>query len=394
MTDQRQDDRLRGLTFTRQLPSPADPVRGTFVVEQMRATADQVDWSAIVPVAWPLRHPGARVPHKGEIAGFPAQWPRYPVLPRRMLFTTVGGSMARGARSAFEHVVDERAPQFVHAHELYPSGAAAAALAGKAGLPLVVTIHGSDLYSNLVRPEWTEALYKVVSAADAIVCVSPRLADDAMSLIGADVGRVHVIPDVFDDERFSFFTRTPHEGPTRLLSVGRLVEVKGYDVLIHALGELVRSGADVTLRLVGSGRLESDLRVIAVAEGVAERVEFAGALSPTALSREMAAADLYVQPSRREGFGVALVEALATGLPVVATDSGGPADIVAPSSGVLVEPDDVAALVTGLRFVLDRLGAFDGSVIAADARSRFGRLAIAPRLVAVYRAAIAREVPA
>ena len=106
----------------------------------------------------------------------------------------------------------------------------------------------------------------------------------------------------------------------------------------------------------------------------------------------MAEADVYVQPSRREGFGVALVEALATGLPVIATDSGGPADIVLPSSGILVKPDDVGSLVTGLRFVLDRLGAFDARVIADDTRARFGRSAVAPRLIALYRDVIARGV--
>ncbi len=105
------------------------------MVEQLRATAEEVDWSVIAPVAWPLRHRRARVPQVGEIAGLPAQWPRYLVLPRRVLYTTVAPSMARGSRSAFARALADRTPQFVHAHELYPSGAAAATLAAKPGCP-------------------------------------------------------------------------------------------------------------------------------------------------------------------------------------------------------------------------------------------------------------------
>ncbi|MDP1857984.1 MAG: hypothetical protein Q8K82_04905, partial [Gemmatimonadaceae bacterium] len=122
MGAERHAERISGLTFTRQLPNAAEPVRGTFVVEQMRATAGAIDWSAIAPVAWPLRHRRTAVPLMGEIAGTPTDWPRYPVLPRRLLYTTVAPSMARGARTAFDRVIRERAPLFIHAHELYPSG--------------------------------------------------------------------------------------------------------------------------------------------------------------------------------------------------------------------------------------------------------------------------------
>lgn len=388
MADAARPARLRGLTFTRQLPNPADPVRGTFVVEQMRATSGDVDWLAIAPVAWPLRR--RPVPKSGEIAGIPAEWPRYPVLPRRLLYSGVAGSMARGARAAFGRALTAHKPAFVHAHELYPSGAAAAALARRSGLPLIVTVHGSDLYSNLERPAWARAVRAVLAQATAIICVSSSLAEDTIELGGADPARVVVVPDVFDDVRFSAVGRTPHDGPPRILSVGRLVPVKGFDVLLRALGRLSRAGTEFELTLVGSGPLESDLRVLAVSEGLAEKITFAGSLSPESLADQAARSDLYVQPSRKEGFGLALVEAMATGLPAVATDSGGPADILTQYSGVLVTPDDVDALATGLTFAIERLGAYDGSAIARDMRLRFGREAVAPRLLAVYRHALAR----
>jgi len=130
-----------------------------------------------------------------------------------------------------------------------------------------------------------------------------------------------------------------------------------------------------------------------VAADLADRVRFAGALPPDALLEALRRADLYVSPSRREGFGVALVEALATGLPAVATACGGPEDIVRESDGVLVAPDDPSALADGIAGALSRVAGFDRRGIASGALERFGRAPVAARLVETYRAVLS-EAPA
>ncbi|MDH4139980.1 MAG: glycosyltransferase, partial [Coriobacteriia bacterium] len=165
---------LAGLIFTRQFPNREQPHRGTFVVEQMLATSEDVSWRAIAPVPWVpkalsrvMDRPFVKGPD--TLHGVHVDRPRYVVLPRRALYGSVAGSMARASRKAFADVVSRHAPAFVHAHELYPSGLAAARLAGSAGLPLVVSVHGSDLYSNLVRAKWRDALREVVHSASAIV---------------------------------------------------------------------------------------------------------------------------------------------------------------------------------------------------------------------------------
>jgi glycosyltransferase involved in cell wall biosynthesis len=118
-------------------------------------------------------------------------------------------------------------------------------------------------------------------------------------------------------------------------------------------------------------------------------VRIGGSVSREALPGALGAADLFVSASRREGFGVALVEALATGLPAVATRSGGPEGIVGEDDGVLVEPGSAEALSDGIADALARLGTFDSHAIAARAHERFSRDVVSSSLVALYRDVVA-----
>jgi teichuronic acid biosynthesis glycosyltransferase TuaC len=383
-------DRLRGITFAKQFPNAAEPLRGGFVAEQVRATSPLVAWTVIAPAPWAPRWL-ASVLHKPHVVGDEVRegvkvlHPRYAVLPRRLLYGTVASSMEAASRAAFAAVVREAGPQFVHAHALYPSGAAAARLSTAAGLPYVVSIHGSDLYTNLSHRAARDRIESAASGASRVICVSERLAVDAVRELALDPERVVVIPDTYHDDVFRHVDRAPHSGAARLVSVGRLVDVKGFEVLIDAMAALRASGIDATLVIVGGGPLSHSLAARAEAAGVARAVCLAGPLPPARVAERLAAADLYVQPSRREGFGVALVEAMATGLPSVATRSGGPDGIVGEADGILVAPGDAEALAAGLRRAIERLGSFDRAGIAARTAERFGHSQVADRLVSVYR---------
>ncbi len=389
------DGRLRGLVFTRQFPNDAEPYRGTFVEQQVVATSPEVDWRVLAPPRWvPFgfeRLLGrARVVGRRIVRGIDVTYVPYPVLPRRMLYRAVAPSMAAFSAGAFRRLVREAGACFVHAHELYPSGAAAARLVEDAHMPLVVSVHGSDLYSNLSRQSWRAALVEVARRSAAIVCVGHALAENVEVMLGADPARIHVVPDCYDDDAFAYIDREMPENRTlRFLTVGRLVPEKGLDVLLRAVASLIAQGHDVSLRIVGAGFLAAELESLRHELGLGERVTFLGPLATNRLQKEYAAADLYVQPSRREGFGLALVEAMATGLPAVATASGGPSDIMSSDCGILVEPDDVRALTSGLSRAIVTFPEFDRAAIADRMRDRYGREAVGEALVRVYRSVLA-----
>lgn len=386
--------RLRGLIYSKLFPNPAEPGRGVFVAEQLDITAAEVDWCVIAPVPWvPKVLSSARRPHvtgEGSYHGVPVARPRYLVLPKRMAYTSVGAAMAKAAAPAFDACLAKGSPQFVHAHTLYPAGEAAL-LNADGRLPVVVTVHGSDLRTNLARPAWRDTIARVAERAAAVVCVSTALADELVRELGADRAKVLVIPNSFDDATFDYVERATHEGPTRLVAVGNLVPVKGFDVAIEAVARAVEHGADVELTIVGRGPQRAALEALASGRGVADRIRFTGYIEREQLAEEYARADAVVVPSRQEGFGVALVEALATGLPAVVTRSGGPDEILGgsmmpvPGSGLTVRPDDAEDLGRAIAEIAANLDGYDRKAISADAHARFGRRTVATRLSMLYR---------
>jgi glycosyltransferase involved in cell wall biosynthesis len=388
------ENTLAGITFSKQFPSAVEPLRGTFVAEQVLATRSRVEWAVIAPVPWVPRvlAPLLKRPFvKGAdtLKGIRVERPRYPVLPRRLLYTRVAPAMAQFATPAFRRVSHDLSPAFVHAHGIYPSGSAARRLCATTGIPLVISVHGSDLYTNLSGTSWASEVRRTLSAAAEIVCVSNALARDVVALADADPRRVTVVPNTFDTTRFQLLDRKRGER-LRLVSVGRLVPEKGFDLLIEGVARLREAGEGVSLSLIGSGPQHSALQQLADRLGVAADVELKGSQSGEELLASFADADIFVSSSKREGFGVAILEALATGLPVVATRVGGPEDFVGPDDGVLVAGDDVEALAEGIFALANRLDSMDPAAISARAHLAFNPEAIAVRLCEVYDRAVER----
>jgi glycosyltransferase involved in cell wall biosynthesis len=140
-----------------------------------------------------------------------------------------------------------------------------------------------------------------------------------------------------------------------LLAVGAVVPRKGYDVLAAALAQLT----ELPWRLLIIGDRERDLETAHAVDtqiiqlGLTDRIRFTGAVAPESLSQHYAVADLFVLPSRFEGYGMAFAEAAAHGLPAVGTTAGAIPDTVPAGAGVLVPPDDVDALAAVLRRLIE-----------------------------------------
>jgi glycosyltransferase involved in cell wall biosynthesis len=378
------------VAFAKLFPNPAEPFRGIFVAEQVRATSRQVNWAVVAPVPWVPKPVAAafRKPYvRGDrsFGGIPVYHPRYPVLPRRVLYHTVAPAIARTARRSFARACADAGARLVHVHDLYPSGAAARRLCDAVGLPYVLTVHGLDLYSNLADARWRAEIQSAADGARAIVCVGSRLARDCITELGCDPRRMLVIPNTYDTARFARVEREFGPRPVRLVTLGRLSHEKGHDVLLRALAELAARRVRVTLDVVGDGPERAALEALAAELGLGTLVTFRGQLLDADVARAYAEADVFVLPSRSEGFGVALIEAMATGLPVVATRSGGPEDIVLAGDGLLVAPDDARDLAEGIATLVGNIETYDARRIAERAAERFAPDAIAERLVRLYR---------
>ncbi|HEY9514722.1 MAG TPA: glycosyltransferase family 4 protein [Gemmatimonadaceae bacterium] len=262
--------------------------------------------------------------------------------------------------------------QVAHSHE-FSMGLYGAAAARRAGARHLITMHGGRYYAEHWRRR--SALRWAVRNSAALVAVSEATADDLRRTLRLAHDRVQVVPNgiPFRDGARAAVRReiALGDGELLLVAVGNLYPVKGHAILLRALGKLRRAGelesVPWRLAIAGRGDEDSSLRALAVAEGLSERVTLLGYRKD--VPDILAAADLFVMPSLSEGLPLALVEAMAAGLPVVASDVGGIPEVADRGcEAILVPPGDPTMLAEALGRLL-RDGAARASLGAA-ARSR------------------------
>ena len=354
-------------------PHPQDPQRAVFVLNLARALGrrgEEVEVVSPLPAA-PLlgrssrwRHLGWRFPDD-QAFGLRVRRPRYFALPGLQALSGFTYALALWRRLRRADV--ERRGLRLHAHCAYPDGVGVALAAAWLGLPHVVTAHGSDvnLYASkvLLRPQIRWALRR----ARGVIAVSGPLRERVRALLAPSATPVAHIPCAgFDPALFGVETREaarqalgqPAAGRL-VLFAGNLLRVKGADVLVEAWARLAGAGvlrAGDRLVLVGDGEERARLEEQAAARGLGASLTFAGATPFAQMPRWMTACDLLCLPSRNEGTPNVVVEALASGRPVVAARVGGVPEVVRPGeNGLLAPAEDPAALAQALVGALGRL---------------------------------------
>ncbi|HYT62047.1 MAG TPA: glycosyltransferase [Haliangiales bacterium] len=224
--------------------------------------------------------------------------------------------------------------------------------------PMIVSFHGYD-YSTLPRKEGTDMYRRLFQTADAIT-VNSEYTGRQVEKLGCPAAKLHRLPVGLDPEEFPFRERTLHDGgPIRILTVARLIEIKGHEYVIRALAKVRERHPAICYDVVGDGPLRRNLGDLAARLGVQDRVVFHGALDSAGVRRLLAEAQLFVLASvnvagDQEGQGLVLQEAQAAGLPVVATQHGGlPEGILPDQSGFLVAERDVDGLAERLNFLVE-----------------------------------------
>jgi glycosyltransferase involved in cell wall biosynthesis len=255
----------------------------------------------------------------------------------RAVLTSRSGGRAKYARLAARVLAAARRfrPDVVYAHFLVPTGLLAG-LATRA--PLVVTAHGQDVANIGAIPGVRPATGAVLGRASAVIAVSDYLRRELERQFPAAAAKLHVVDSGVDLSRFA--VSTPPDGPPAFLCLGSLTERKNVVRLAEAFARV----GEGTLTYAGDGPLRPQL------EG-REGVRVLGAVSHDRVPELIRASRVICQPSLVEPFGQALLEALASGRSVVATNVGGPPEFVPPEAGVLVDPLDVDAIAAAMRAV-------------------------------------------
>lgn len=398
--------RLRVLVLARNYPNAALPLLGLWTRGLVQCTTRFADVTVIAPIPYappmpalgPLTYYSRHrsVPRRRWDGDVEVLHPRMLVGPRASTARVEAWAYGAAVAPLVGALHHRTRFDLIHAHFTYPDGVVATALGRVLGIPTVISEHAPWTpwmeHDRVARRQGGWA----AGACAAHVPVSRYVDRTIAAVTGVRNSRPDPVPPVVDGALFC-----PDGGGDRradqILFVGAVRHSKGVDVLVEALPALARRRPGTRLVMVGEPFYASQRRELdavlerARALGLAEHVEVVGAKAPAEVARLMAQSAVLVVPSRAESFGAVVIEALACGTPVVATRCGGPEEILNPTVGCLVAPEDPAGLAAALADVLEGPDRYDAGKLREHALVHFGVDVAAGKLAEIYRGVLGRR---
>lgn len=371
------------VVFSSLFPSHIQPNAGVFVRERMFRVAERMPLAVVAPTPWfplqslirrwrPAFRPGA--PPRENQAGIDVWYPRFPSVPGAFKCLD-GWAMALAALPRLRALQRVGRLDVLDAHFGYPDGFAATRLGRWLGVPVAVTLRGTEV-RHAADPVLGRMLGRALHDADRVFAVSDSLRRLALGL-GVPADRIRLIGNGVDLSRFRPLDRAAARAALGLapevpvlVSVGGLCERKGFHRVIECLPALRALGTDACLVIVGGPSPEGDwtarLRAQTAALDLGDRVHLTGPRPQEELASLLSAADVFVLATRNEGWANVFLEAMACGLPVVTTDVGGNAEVVCRAElGTVVPFGEPSALIAALHNALTRT--WDRAAIRAHA---------------------------
>lgn len=357
---------MKLLTFSSLYPNSVQPSQGIFVENRLREllASGKAESRVLCPVPWAPW--GSRflssyatfrkIEARAERHGIPVTYPRFFLIPKigmTLAPTTMFLSLYRSVRKLIDDGYDF---DLIDAHYFYPDGVAAAIIGRMLNKPVVITARGTDI--NLI-PDYPLPRRQILWAAEqaaGLITVCQAL-KDTMVEMGVAENKIFALRNGVDLVRFHPGDRAEARkafgasGKT-LLSVGHLIERKGHDLVIRAMTEL----PDYHLLIAGDGPERENLQSLAQQLGVNRRVRFLGGVRPENMCQLYNSGDALILASSREGWANVLLEAMACGTPVVASNVWGTPEVVTnPEAGVLMPELSPQGVVQGVRTLFAQL---------------------------------------
>ncbi len=294
----------------------------------------------------------------------------------------------RGAQTVKRHIARHGRPDLIHAHNAMYPGLVAARIKRSMGIPFVLTEHQTAYARRKLNPARERQIADCMQECAHLLPVSDASGQVLESLFGEATKPWTPVGNMIDEDFFSLAELPRREKPV-FFNVGRMQPLKGQHDLLTGFAAYLDAGGQGQLRIGGDGPLRQKLETHAGQLGISTKVDFLGMLGRERVRDELQYADAYVLSSHTETFGIPVIEALATGRPVLATRSNGPEFIMQESDGVLVPPRNAKAIADGLKSLASRLPEFDADTLRQRCIGRFGKQSLAQRLRGIYEGVLA-----
>lgn len=371
-------------------PTVDDPSQGIFIQKEAHLVADFANIEVYLPSvhATPFNKQYYRN-FKPVTEPFPVNTFKYFSIPRRKFPQITGKFLSQKVYGNLK----ESSAKIVHLHALFPSGLTTPYLK-KRGYKIVITIHGGDWYTNINNHKMFVLIKKSLNNADAIITVGKNLKNDVLASFPSIEDKTFHIPHGINTKLFSP-PNSKDEAKNKLhwdsskinlLCVGNLFKVKGIDILVKAFYQLDML-QNTHLHIVAPRhhkQAKKNVDDFIKQKSLQNSVTFYPAMPAEQIVIFYQAADLFISPSRKEGFGLAVAEAASCGTPVLATRSGGPEEIVTPEIGFFAEKESIASLKKMIKHAVKKLSDFHPQEMNQVVQSKFGLDEKKKRLKFIY----------
>ncbi|MCK4527409.1 glycosyltransferase [candidate division WOR-3 bacterium] len=273
-------------------------------------------------------------------------------------------------------------PDIIHAN-VYTAGVSAVLLGKLYKIPVIISEHFSSFPRRMLKGVEALKARFAMNRADLIMPVSKDLIKHIRAYgIQNDF---EVVPNAVDTEIFHPDTDKKNHTIKRILLVALLNPVKGVPYLLDAIAILSKKRNDFVLDIVGDGPYREEYEKSTYKLGIENKVNFHGLMSKEQVAQFMRESDFFVLPSESETFGVVLIESLASGIPVIATDSGGSREIINEDVGMLVKSKDSNALAESIDYMLEHYCNYSLKTIVQYVKGQYSSEAVGKQINEIYK---------
>ncbi len=271
-------------------------------------------------------------------------------------------------------------PDVIHAH-FYNMGYIAAKSKYLDKTPLVITEHSSKIHNTTENTGVKQQAEFGYNKASCVISVSKSVADHINEYFGMPSV---VIPNTIDTSIFKPYELKRNEG-FRFVCTASLTKNKALDTLIEAFAKAFSECPQVSLTIFGEGEMRNELEALIKRYKLEKQIKLPGLAERVDIAKVLAQSDCFILVSLSETFGVAYIEALAAGLPVIAARCGGPEDFINDENGLFVEKGDISQTASAMEYMVNNPGKYNKQTISEYIKGRYSGEIIAAQLIECYK---------